>query len=98
MVSYVNMSLMTLGEKNLWQACIRQHIQDLFLPETNTKNRKLKKDAYEFLFTNNSTYNVICCYAGYNPNRLRINIQRLYQEKMIKKESLIRKVFKNYAA
>ena len=87
-----------MGERNLWQACIRQHIQDLFLPHTTTRNDKLRQEAYNFLFEDNNMYIHICYYAGYNPSTLRTKIKKLYQEKLEKKESLIRKVFKDYAA
>jgi hypothetical protein len=97
-VSNIDINFLTMGERNLWQACIRQHIQDLFLPRTTKKNSRLREEAHNFLFKDSTMYLHVCYCAGYNPVILRMKIKNLYQEKLEKKESLIRKIFKNHAA
>lgn len=66
-------------EVKLWNACIKQHFADLFLKNTNSKNRKYIKEAKEFLLYKNEQLEFICELIGYNYTILQSKIVRLYQ-------------------
>lgn len=84
------------GEQNLWRACIRQHIQDLFVTFGSGKKKlKLQKEAQGFMFIDNEMFNIICEAAGYSPINLRNEIKKLYKIKIQNKESLFRRVYKD---
>lgn len=77
------------GEKNLWQACLMQHIRDMFIVTNTPKTAKIKKEAEEFLLENNTEFKTICILAGYNPEKVRLNIKSLYKARTWTKANVV---------
>lgn len=65
-------------EIRLWNACIKQHFLDLFVKSNNKKNRKLLRDAKEFLLCKNSSLEFICDLTNHNYEVLLKNLNKLY--------------------
>jgi hypothetical protein len=70
----------TTGERALWQACIAQHIRDLFIQSESRKSKRIKRQAAKFLIYDTEVYEFICILAGFDAKTLRKKCKILYNK------------------
>lgn len=71
-----------IPEIELWNACIKQHFNDLFLTANTPQNIKLIAQAEKFLFKNRKNLQYICQLTNHNFYFLKYNITKLYNFKV----------------
>lgn len=70
-------------DQRLWMAVVNRAVMDLFNP-----NKKIRKEAYEWLFNENEDFEIVATLLDTNPNKFREKIKNLPS---VKKSSILYK-------